>query len=320
MRTRKGFSLIEVLVVIAVIAILIGLLIPAVQKARATADRTTCLNNLKQMGLALQSYYTDMGSFPPGYLFDAPPGGQGRQSPQALGFHWFPPPANPPPNSPGWGWAAILLPYLEDTPVYQQIDLTLPVESPSMLAARTITQRKYTCPSDLDTGVFTVKTPQKHQLTTAATNSYAACYGTGPLLSVLPDLGTGVFFRNSHIRFEDIVDGSSNTIAIGERCAWLTQTPWAGVMTPGAALTTPGAPVYTSIIEQAPTMTLARIGSKPLNDPYCEPYDFFSPHGNVVHFVFTDGSAHAISSSVSILVLQALATRAGQETVSLDGF
>ena len=84
-------------------------------------------------------------------------------------------------------------------------------------------------------------------------------------------------------------------------------------MTGGTPRTTPGAPVYNSLMEDSPTMVLARIGNKPLNDPYCEPYDFFSPHRDVVQFVFADASVHSMAVGTSVSVLQALATRAGDD-------
>lgn len=327
MRTRKAFTLIELLVVIAIIAVLVGLLIPAVQRARDASAKTACRNNLRQMGLALQLYHDAKDCFPAGYIFDVNAattggggGGGGGGGPARQRIDWWPPPPAPPPNSPGWGWAALLLPYIEQDALAKRINYNLPVEAPTMLDARSMPIRIYTCPSDISTGLFTVKTPKKVELTQAATNSYAACYGAGGILNIQPDAGNGIFFRNSRIRTEDISDGLSSTIAIGERCALLTQTPWAGVMTPGAAFTTPGAPVYTAVVEMAPTMALARIGLKPLNDPYCEPYDFFSPHDKVVYFVYADGSVHGLTQAVDNAVLQALATRAGNEAVDATGY
>jgi prepilin-type processing-associated H-X9-DG protein len=230
----------------------------------------------------------------------------------------IPPNYVPPPNGPGWGWASYLLPFLEKGNLAKRIDYQLPVESPTNLAARTTLVANFTCPSDLYTGLFTVQDELNRELGAAATNSYAGCFGAGGLLNYKPDLGNGVFFRNSKIRLMDIGDGTSNTMAVGERCALFTQTPWAGVMTGGTCRTTPGAPVYGAILEPAPVMTLARIGNKPLLSRYSEPYDFFSPHGTLVHFVFADGSVQALSSGTSVSLLQALATRSKGEPETLE--
>jgi prepilin-type processing-associated H-X9-DG protein len=113
----------------------------------------------------------------------------------------------------------------------------------------------------------------------------------------------------------DILDGTSTTLAIGERAALFTWTPWAGVMTGGTARTTAGAPVFTSVVEPAPVMTLAYC-KRPLNSPTSEPYDFFSPHDAVVNFLFADGSVKGLAITTNTDVLIALATRSGREAVS----
>jgi prepilin-type N-terminal cleavage/methylation domain-containing protein len=315
-RHRSAFTLIELLVVIAVISILIGLLMPAVQKVREAANRISCMNNLKQIGLALHMYHDVNLEFPPGYRYVDPSG-----SSRAQRHHNRPPPAAfGKPNAPGWGWAAYLLPFIEQDNLYKQIDFNLPVESPSCLTIRTTTMKIYTCPSDPETGVFSVLTATNQELATAATNSYAACYGANGQIGINSAEGDGCFFRNSPIRFADITDGTSNTLAIGERAAFFAQAPWAGVMSGGTVRTTPGAQVLRSVIEPAPAMPLAGVYNHLLNDGLSEPYDFFSAHPGVLPVVFADGSVHGLSTSASKTTLLALATRAGGETIAVGDY
>jgi prepilin-type N-terminal cleavage/methylation domain-containing protein/prepilin-type processing-associated H-X9-DG protein len=290
-RDRPAFTLIELLVVIAVIAILIGLLLPAVQKVREAAARAQCTNNLKQIGLACHNYHDVNCSLPPGY--------------QATAAY--------PDTSPGWGWGAFLLPHLEQDNLYRQIDFSQPVESPSCLAVRTTPLSVYTCPSDRSTGAYMVTTVMAQDLAPAATNSYAAMFGSNRQITNKVDQGDGVFFRNSRVRIADIADGTSTTLAIGERAALFTQTPWAGAMTGGACWTTPGAPVLRSHREPSMVFTMAQAGAHPLLSDRSEPYDFFSPHPGLVQFVFADGSVHPLTPALAPGVFQALATRDGGE-------
>jgi len=258
-------------------------------------------------------YQDSQGSFPPGYVYQPPGPGP---LPQKINRG----PAPPSPQAPGWGWAALILPYIEQEPLARTVNYELPVESPTNLNARTNTLAVYICPSDRNTGVFTVLDYLNRNLADAATNSYAACYGARGLIGTQPEQGNGIFFRNSRVRSADIQDGSSNTIAVGERAALFTQSPWAGVMSNGTTRTTPGAPVFISIVEPAPTMALAHMGWHMLNGTDSEPYNYFSPHLGIVQFLFADGSVHALKTNTDIFVLQALATISGFEVVNGDDF
>src|SRR3954469_18569711 len=126
---RPAFTLIELLVVIAIIAVLIGLLLPAIQKVREAASRAKCQNNLKQIGLAFHNYHATYGFFPPGFTSRA----------EVL---------DGPGLGPGWGWAAHLLPYVEQEPLYRQIDFSKDIADPANARARVTSLPVFLCPSD----------------------------------------------------------------------------------------------------------------------------------------------------------------------------
>src|SRR5262249_5901474 len=150
----------------------------------------------------------------------------------------------------------------------------------------------------------------------AATNSYAASYGSGRHIPLEPDRGDGLFFRNSRIRFADITDGSSSTLAIGERAGLLTRTPWAGAPCEGTAHITPGAPTGSTAVGDSPMQPLAETGSHTLNDRFADPDNFFTPHPGTGQFLFADGSVRGVRTQIDPRVFQALSTRAGGEVVN----
>jgi prepilin-type N-terminal cleavage/methylation domain-containing protein len=150
--TPTAFTLVELLVVIAIVAVLIGLLLPAVQKVREAAARSSCGNNLHQLGLAMHGYHTRTGTFPSGYLCPSPQ-------------------ADPEYTSPGWGWAALLLPDVEGDNLARQTHYSLPIEDSSNQAARIAVVKLFVCPSDRNSGVYTILDKRGTALAQAACRS-----------------------------------------------------------------------------------------------------------------------------------------------------
>jgi prepilin-type N-terminal cleavage/methylation domain-containing protein/prepilin-type processing-associated H-X9-DG protein len=295
---RRAFTLIELLVVIAIISVLIGLLLPAVQKVRESAARAQCANNLHQIGVACHGYHDVQQSLPPGYT------ASGAYSDGATD------------TAPGWGWAAYLLPHLEQNNLYRQINFSQPVQSSP--AIQTVV-KLYLCPSDMPpSSAFPLTSATGAAVAVAAPSSYAAT--VGPDASDVADpTGEGVFYRNSRTRFTDIKDGTSQTVMIGDR-AWLDSTGiWAGA--PSGAVLRPGASnPWQGATAPAPCLVLAHnnwINIKTDADGGLD--DFSSYHTGGVNLLFADGGVHFVRS---ITVdgqdrkdFWALGTRAGGEVI-----
>jgi prepilin-type N-terminal cleavage/methylation domain-containing protein/prepilin-type processing-associated H-X9-DG protein len=289
-RTRcTGFTLIELLVVIAIIAILIALLLPAVQKVREAAQRTQCLNNLKQLGIAMHNYHNAAGSFP--YLRSG--GGQNRHT-----------------------WALLLLPYLEQDNVYRVFRTPIPgvnmtdgvnnftATDPQIVAARQVQVKTFFCPSRR--GSSSLSPITTGSAVQGMPSDYAACSGdTG----TAPTTGVFQLVNSNHmqsvVRFADIPDGTSNTLMIGEKhiqLGRLNDPIQDGVIFSGSEN-------QTYHRRAGPSNLLALDSAVAANN------QFGSWHAGQCHFVFADGSVRGLRNSIPGPTLGLLANRKDGEVI-----
>ncbi len=340
----RGFTLVELLVVIAIIGVLVALLLPAIQSSREAARRTQCINNMKQLGVALQNYAATKKHFPPGLL--AKTYAEEPTHPQT--FY-------------RWSSLAHLLPYMENQAVRDLLDLSLPLYMPG--AGYPISERnklgvaqvlpEFLCASDLGQPVKAEWGP----------TNYMACAGSGAGGGTPFDTD-GVFYVNSATTFAKIGDGSSHTIAMSESLLGEeTQLDQASAFT---GVTPERNYKFTLGFSAVPDLTEARCDATQSynstvgngNDPRgfawcsgeyrCASYNHFYPpnaakfdcitsvtmdptippqrlysaygwrtarsaHPGGVNAVYADGSTHFIGDGIDLAVWRALSTMAGQD-------
>ena len=313
--SNSGFTLIELLVVIAIIAILVALLLPAVQQAREAARRSSCKNNLKQLGLALHNYHDIHNVFPPGYVnqFDTNPT-NGTEYSTAVEA-----------ERSAWGWGAFILPNMEQSALYDRLQVgnirmknAITAGGPQdRLTVMQTPVATYRCPSDPAPDINSSKVLQDsagvgRQL---ATSNYIAmnssrkwhtsdgAWVTGPGEGQLNQWGSGpgadhspngIFWRNSKVRMRDITDGTSNTVMVGER-AWELNNP------AGTNFTCRAGVVFGEQITNEQSEVHRGLGSTagPLNfaNNNCN-RGFSSRHAGGGQFVMADGSVRFISENI----------------------
>jgi prepilin-type N-terminal cleavage/methylation domain-containing protein len=288
---RRGMTLIELLVVIAIIGVLIGLLLPAIQRVRDAGNRTVCLDNLKQIGLALHHYHDNHQSLPPGVGYN-----DGKDL------------------YPHLSWCARLLPYLEQEALWKETQQAFALEpafnkNPPHVGFSTV-MPVFTCPSDDRT-----RTPADFSSFQVALTSYLGVAG------IDYETKDGVLYVDSKVRMAEITDGASNTLAVGERppSADLVLGWWYA----GWGQSKDGScDMVLGVRERNVGGYGEGCGDGPFEfgpgerEEQCDLFHFWSPHvGAGAHFLLADGSARFIRYSASPL-MPALATRSGGETVA----
>ncbi|MCA9027793.1 MAG: DUF1559 domain-containing protein [Planctomycetaceae bacterium] len=290
-RNSRGFTLIELLVVIAIIAILIALLLPAVQQAREAARRTQCKNNLKQMGLALHNYHDIALTFPPGALF----------------------------GDDDYGWGTFILPYLDQGNIYNLLDFNnfpddthggsgVQIAIPLQPGATDQVLSVYICPSNsmslthspIRAGASTADVPSQ-DYGGHARSDYKGSLGTGG------GAVTGMFGKIKDTlyptRLRSVLDGTSNTIAVGEAYTELMREI-DGPSHPNAA----DFSVWVGTNNQHQNVVAEAALVHTINGPRDD--SFASQHTGGAHMLFADGSVHFISENIDMVTFGNLADKA----------
>jgi prepilin-type processing-associated H-X9-DG protein len=288
--------LIELLVVIAIIAVLVGLLLPAVQKVREAANRMKCTNNLKQIGLAAMNYESAYRVFPP--ALNLP--GATNWPPQPAANQWF-------------SLTIALFPFFEQDNLLRRVVTNVANPhytnclGPDSFGAQVV--KILLCPSDAELGSAAVGTyTNKSGTYYFGLSSYGGCSGTSP---TNPDGSKmkqdGMFYINSAIRIADVLDGTSNTFLFGERSRLNLPATSTSQSVGGWAWVN----LY-ALEDNAMNTSVPMEGFKThdLNA-------FGSQHVGGANFCFADGSVHFTNANIDLInVYQPLSTRAGGEVIS----
>jgi prepilin-type N-terminal cleavage/methylation domain-containing protein/prepilin-type processing-associated H-X9-DG protein len=273
---RCGFTLLELMVSIAVLGMLIALLIPAVQSSREAARRTVCKSQLRQLGLALHNYHEVNRCFPPGSYVMGP------------SF----------PMQSGWGWGAMVLPYVELPGLSKQINFSLKTGDSQNLSLIAQPIPLFRCPSEIgpDSVLCVPTTGPSYRL---AAGNYCG--------------SDGVLSAMSRTRIADITDGTTTTLMLGER-----------VVQPGGDSQLPFSSAWCGQVAFADEYDLRSVPylspsvSHPINASLTDPSCFGSRHPTGANFALADGSVVYLAEGIDQAVFMALGTAAGGESVNVE--
>lgn len=353
--SRQAFTLVELLVAIAIIGILVALLLPAVQAAREAARRSQCSNNLRQIGVALHTYHDVQRVLPAGYYSYATSDGSGPPDAAIHPTTWD--------AAPGWGWASSLLPQLEQQPLDDDLNRSRPVWDAVNRQSVRVQLSTFLCPSssgrhDEFTVVGDGQQPLRPQGADirlgrshyVASHGQESCWGecgsaaTGVVfqniytsetrvVEVNGDAGNvadGPFYRNSSTRFRDVTDGLAHTIFVGEHSSRLSDKAWAGVV-PGAVVH----PRFSSPEngpDAAATLVLVHAGPSggelditgfpiihPINFPTYHVGQMYSEHPTGGMVLFGDSSVRFLPQNIDLLLFAEMSSMNEGEVIRERG-
>ena len=273
--------------VIAIIAILIALLLPAVQRAREAARRTQCKNNLMQIGLALHNYEMAFDMLPPGCVNETGPIRNLEE-----GYHM--------------SWIVQILPMMEQANLFGQINFNTSVYAATNGGFRGMTIHVLHCPSE-----WHHRLSQGSQ--TLVINNYAASFGGADV--PIDSKNNGVMFLNSSVGFRQIRDGASNTIMAGEKCVIEDANELGWMSGTKSTLRNSGVPINHGWDVGGTAQGAARFRKAlpPPDDTSTSGYSSY--HDDGAHFGLADGSVRFLSENISLPVYANLGNRADMEVI-----
>lgn len=271
-----GFTILELLVSVSIIAVVAALLLPAINSAREAARRIQCVSHLREIGLALHNHHDAMQHLPAGWKFD-------------------------PSRNSAYGWSVPLLPYLGEAGLAGRIDPTKTIDDPRHQLARDTTLDLLLCPSDIAEPTFQLFAEAEHDdeeslgrasefeqemLVQLPTANYVAVFGTIEADDSIPaPIGDGAFLENRTTQFRDFLRGLSNTIVVGERTMAQVPSTWLGVSLRGEDA---AARIVGSALEG-------------INNPLADEGDFSSRHPGGANFLWGDGHVSFVTAEVDLV-------------------